>query len=151
MLVVVLALLLVAGPVPLLRAGSRDWWNGLQRPEWAPPARPVAIGGILAGVVEAIAAWLVWQEVGWGLALFVWVAHVALSPVWWSLLVGRRRFSAAFTMLCADWTALAITTAAFWVFVRPAGWLALASLAWLTWMGVVVFFAWQLNQPSRRS
>ncbi|MEX1281547.1 MAG: tryptophan-rich sensory protein [Acidimicrobiia bacterium] len=149
-MVAVFALVLLVGPLPLLRPERRAWWNALERPEWAPTARPAAVSGVLVAAIEAIAAWLVWQEVGWGAGIVTWLIHVAIAPLWWSMLIGRQRLSAAFTVLCVDWAALGIATAAFWVFVEPAGWLALASLAWLTWMGAVVFFLWQLNQPSRR-
>lgn len=146
-MVALLSLLLLVGPVTLARRAS--WWDELERPAWAPSAR-IAVGtGIGAAALEATAVWLVWSEHGWSLPIYLWVAHVAIAPTWWGLAVARGRLSAGFTMLCVDWTALAIAAAAFSAFTPVAGWVVAIALAWSTWMGASVFFLWQANQPSR--
>jgi tryptophan-rich sensory protein len=142
------ALVLAAGP--LMAARHIGWWDGLERPAWAPSGRVAVVTGLAAAATEAGAAWLVWEDHRWSLPVYLWLAHVALAPLWWSALVGSRRLSAGFTLLCVDWTALAIAAAAFAAFTPAAGWLLAASLAWSTWMGASVFFLWQANQPSRR-
>jgi tryptophan-rich sensory protein len=149
MLVLVLGLLLLVGPVPLAIPARVVWWNDLERADWTPDARTTLVGSLLAAVIDIAAAWLLWSADGWGLPLYLWAAHVALSPMWWALLLGRRRFSAAFTILCADLTAMALALASFVVFEPAAGWLFTVPVAWTTWLGVVSFVLWQSNQPSR--
>ena len=150
MFVIVLGVLLLAGPLPLVRPATAAWWDGLVRPEWVPGARAMLVTSLAFGVVDIAAAWLLWSRDGWGLPLYLWAAHVALAPLWWALLLGRRRFSASFTVLCADLTALALALAAFVVFEPIAGWVLAAVVAWTVFLGVVSFVLWQSNEPSRR-
>ena len=149
MLVLVLGLLLVVGPLPLARPATASWWEDLDRADWSTGARSTLIGSIVAALVDVAAAWVLWDAEGWGLPLYLWAAHVALAPVWWALLLGRRRFSASFTFLCADLTAMAMALAAFVVFEPTAGWLFTIPVVWTTYLGVVSFVLWQANQPSR--
>jgi tryptophan-rich sensory protein len=146
--IAILAIIVATGPLMALR--SIDRWDTWDRPAWAPSGRIAVVTGLASTAVEALAVWLVWDEHGWSLPIYLWLAHVALAPLWWASLVGSERLSAGFTLLCVDWTALAIAAAAFSAFTPVAGWIVALPLAWLTWMGAAVFFLWQANQPSRR-
>jgi hypothetical protein len=145
---VLLVPLLLVGPVWLLTAGARRRWDALPRPGWAMGPGVAAVGGMVVAGAETVAV-LAATDAGAGLALALWTAHAVLAPMWWWMLLARERFPAAFTVLCADWTALAMATAAFAVFTPGTAPLAAASLAWLTWMGASVFGLWQAGGARR--
>lgn len=147
-MVATLALLLVVGPLSLWP--RRAWWDGLDRTAWVPNGTLTVVSAVAVAALEGGALAMVFSDHGWSLPVYLWLSHAVLSPMWWMLVVGRRRLSAGFTMLCVDWTALAMAAAAFWAFTPGAGWLLGASLGWLTWLGASLYVLWQANQPSRR-
>ena len=125
-----------------------DWYAGLLKPSWNPPAWVFGPAWTLLYVMMAVAAWLVWREGGWkqqwqALALFIlqWL----LNAMWTPLFFGMHRPGLAFAELAALWLVLVATLMSFWRVRNLAGVLLMPYLAWASFAAVLNFNIWRLN------
>lgn len=144
------ALTLVVGSLGAVASRDRDGWFGrLDRPGWVPGRSGLAVAWLVRLGASAVAGWLILDAGGWDLTAGLWAAQSAMAVVTPGLFFAARRLSTSFTWICLEWVAAGLAAAAAWVFVPPAGWLLVAVLALLAWLGAGCFFVWQLNEPSR--
>ncbi len=125
-----------------------DWYLGLNKPAWNPPAWVFAPTWTFLYATMAVAAWLVWREGGWraqGRALGLFLLQWALNALWTPLFFGLHRPGHALIDILALWLVLAATLIAFWRVRRAAGVLLLPYLAWVTVATVLNCAIWRMN------
>jgi tryptophan-rich sensory protein len=129
-------------------AGAGDFYLGLNRPPWAPPAwlfAPVWTGLYL---LMGVAAWLVWRAVGIagaGMAFVLFLLQLGLNALWTWLFFGMRDGTLAFAEILVLWAFILATLIAFWR-VRPiAGMLLIPYLLWVTYAGALTLALWHRN------
>lgn len=137
------------GGIASARAG--EFYAGLVRPGWAPPAWLFGPVWTLLYGLMAVAATLVWRHrnrrgARWALAWYV--AQLALNALWTWLFFRWRLGGWAFAEVLVLTVAVAGTAVAFHRVSRPAGWLLLPYLAWVTFASVLTLAVWRLN-PER--
>jgi tryptophan-rich sensory protein len=96
----------------------------------------------------AVAAWLVWQHVGWGRQrkpLLIFLVQLALNALWTPLFFGLHRPGLAFAEIVLLWLAIVATLAAFSRVSRAAAWLLVPYLAWVSFAAALNFTLWRLN------
>jgi tryptophan-rich sensory protein len=93
----------------------------------------------------AVAGWLVWQRVGFGVPLYVYGAQLVLNAIWTPLFFGAGRYGLAFGDICLLWILIAATVVLFRRVHRPAAWLLVPYWAWVTYAAALNFAIWQLN------
>jgi tryptophan-rich sensory protein len=96
----------------------------------------------------AVAAWLVWRAHGFRgarLALALFAAQLALNALWSVVFFGWKRPGLAFVEIMLLWSAILATTAAFWQLSRPAGWLMIPYLWWVTFAAFLNHSIWRNN------
>jgi benzodiazapine receptor len=132
----------------LASAAAGSFYQGLERPAWAPPAslfRPV---WTVLYILMAIAAWLVWREGGFGRrreALVLFLTQLGVNALWTWLFFAWRQGALAFAEIVLLLALLVATILAFWR-VRPiAGALLLPYLAWVTYATALTYSVWRLN------
>jgi len=95
----------------------------------------------------AVAAWLVWRDVGLSREVGLFVVQLVLNAAWTWLFFGLKRPGLAFADIVALWLAILATLVAFWS-VRPLAALLLAPyLAWVTFAAALNAALWRLNRP----
>ncbi|MDP2897147.1 MAG: TspO/MBR family protein [bacterium] len=116
MLVLFLALSLSAGLF-----GSQfepgEWYEQLAKPSWTPPNWLFAPVWTFLYLAMGVAAWLVWQRVGWRksrLALLFFIVQLILNAVWSWVFFGLHRPGLAFGEIILLWAAILITLVLFW-------------------------------------
>ena len=129
-------------------ANSREFYEGLQRPTWAPPGSVFGPVWTVLYLAMATAAWMVWKArnyVGARVALVVYVLQLALNALWTWLFFAWHQGALAFVGVMLLWIAVAMTMNLFRR-VRPmAGTLLIPYLAWVSFAAVLTYAVWRLN------
>jgi len=130
--------------------GADDWYDGLLKPTFNPPASVFGPVWTLLYAVMAIALWLVWRDREddskirrTALRLF-WV-QFALNLLWSPLFFGLHSPGAAFVDICLLWMAVLAAALAFGK-VRPlAGYMLLPYVLWVSFALVLNGTIWLMN------
>lgn len=125
-----------------------DWYAGLKKPSWTPPAWLFGPVWTLLYIAMAVAAWQVWRTAGWPRARAAFVLYgvqMACNAAWSWLFFGLHRMDLAFYDIVALWLAIAATFVAFWRIKRSAGLLLAPYLAWVGFAMVLNLVLWRLN------
>ena len=125
-----------------------DWYAGLKKPSWNPPAWIFGPVWTMLYVMMAVAAWLVWRRGGFSehrgpLAWFV--AQLVLNAAWTPLFFGLHQLGLACVEIVMLWLAIAATLGAFWRANRISAWLLAPYLAWVSFAAALSFAVWRLN------
>ena len=132
---------------PLFGAAAMPgpWYAALHKPSWNPPAWIFGPAWTLLYTLMAVAAWLVWKQVGWRRPLIPYFVQLALNAAWTPIFFGAHRLGWALVEIVALWMAILLTMADFHRVSKTAGWLFAPYLAWVTFAGVLNFALWRLN------
>ncbi len=129
-------------------ANSREFYEALQRPSWAPPGSVFGPVWTVLYLAMAVAAWMVWKArnyVGARVALLVYLVQLALNALWTWLFFAWHRGALAFVGVVLLWIAVAMTMNLFRR-VRPvAGTLMIPYLAWVTFATMLTYAVWKAN------
>jgi tryptophan-rich sensory protein len=123
-----------------------SWYVHLAKPSFSPPNSVFMPVWTTLYVLMAVAAWRVWQQSGLlsrGLAL--WLIQLALNFTWSFIFFSSHAPLAALLELVVMWFAILATLITFGRVDRPAGWLMIPYLAWVSFAGVLNFWIWRLN------
>jgi translocator protein len=122
------------------------WYSGLAKPSFNPPDGIFAPVWTILYVLMAVAAWRVWRVKGFGPpALRFWLVQLILNFAWSFVFFGAHAPGAAFFELIGLWAAIFATLISFGRIDKPAGWLLIPYLAWVSFAGILNFWIWQLN------
>jgi translocator protein len=135
--------------------GSRflpdDWFRRLNKPSWNPPDRVFAPVWTVLYTLMGIAAWLVWNEVGFArgaVALALFVVQLALNSAWSWFFFGRHRIDQALGDILILWLALLATVIAFLRINVWAGILLLPYLVWVSFASLLNLSILRLNRKN---
>ena len=129
-------------------AQAADFYAGLIRPGWAPPAWLFAPVWTILYLLMGVAAWRVWRLRGFagaGFALGLFIAQLLLNALWTWLFFKWRLGAMAFVEVLLLWTAIAATIVLFRRVSKGAAVLMLPYLAWVSLAAALTFATWQLN------
>lgn len=125
------------------------WYAGLVKPALNPPAWVFAPVWTTLFVLMGVAAFLIWRQ---GLerkevkiALGIFIIQLILNTLWSIIFFGLKNPGAAFAELILLWLAILATIIAFAKISRPAAWLLLPYIAWVSFAGYLNFSIWQLS------
>jgi tryptophan-rich sensory protein len=128
--------------------GPAEWYATLKKPAWNPPGWVFGPVWTALYTMMAVAAWLVWQRGGFASQrrpLTLFLAQLALNAAWTPLFFGLRLPGLAFAEIMVLWLAIAATLTSFRGVSRPAAWLLVPYLAWVTFAAALNFALWRLN------
>ncbi|RKN42043.1 TspO/MBR family protein [Micromonospora endolithica] len=125
--------------------GTSAEYANLEQPSWAPPSWLFGPVWTVLYALIAVAGWLVWRRVGFGPAVWAWIAQLVLNAIWTPLFFGAGRYGLAFAEIVLMWLAIGVTVVLFRRVSRPAALLMLPYWAWVTFAAALNFSIWQLN------
>lgn len=135
------------GALASVNAGS--FYAELARPSWSPPGWLFGPVWSVLFLFMAIAAWLVWRAPqrppAKRTAFGLFASQLVANALWSWLFFGWRLGAIAFVEVLVLWLLIACTLVSFWRISRPAGWLMLPYLLWVTFASVLNWSLWQLN------
>lgn len=146
-----LVVFLVACFLPALSAvfvSTGDWYAGLNKPSFNPPAWIFGPVWTLLYALMAISAWLVWRRSGFHgarLALAVFAVQLVLNGLWTWLFFGRHRPDLALADILALWLGIAASILLFYPHNRTAAGLLVPYLAWVSFATLLNVSIYRLN------
>lgn len=140
---VTLALVAAVGALAAVDAGAE--YLALERPSWAPPQWLFGPAWTVLYIMIAVSGWLAWSARGWTPALGVYAAQLLLNAAWTPLFFGAGRYGLAFAEIVVLWGTITATVVMFRPISRPAAWLLVPYLLWVTYAASLNLAVWLLN------
>jgi len=132
----------------LTTGAVRTWYAEVQKPAWSPPDRVFGPVWTALYLMMACAAWLVWLKAGLSggrVPLTLFLVQLVLNAAWSPVFFGLRSFGGAFALIVVLWLAIVATVVAFARVSRPAAWLLVPYLAWVSFAACLNYSIWRLN------
>ena len=127
----------------------KGWYATLVRPELSPPNWVFAPVWTTLFALMGIAAFLIWRkglsrrEVRVALAIFL--GQLVLNTLWSVIFFGLQNPGAALVEIVVLWFAILATMIAFYKVSRPAVWLLLPYILWVSFAVYLNYAIWVLN------
>ena len=125
------------------------WYVPLHKPPVNPPNWIFGPVWTILFALMGIAACIVWQkksdEKRKRKALSVFCAQLALNVLWSVLFFGLHRSGIAFVDIMFLWLGILWLIILFWRISRPASYLLMPYIAWVSFAGYLNFMIWKLN------
>ncbi len=123
------------------------WYAGLVKPTFNPPRWVFGPVWSMLYALIAVAGWRLWRRGGPAsrLALTAWCVQLLLNLVWSFLFFGGRMIGAALVEIVVLLVAIVVTILLAWRVDRPAAWLLVPYLAWVSFATLLNAALWRLN------
>jgi tryptophan-rich sensory protein len=125
------------------------WYKGLVKPSFNPPNGIFAPVWTTLYLLMGIAFFLVWRlglkADGVRVALILFLIQLALNTLWSILFFGLHQPLLAFIEILILWAFILTTMIKFFGLSRPAGWLLVPYLLWVSFASALNFFLWWGN------
>jgi benzodiazapine receptor len=132
------------------RAAIPSWYAVLKKPWFTPPNWLFGPAWITLYLLMAIAAWRVWLKglpnPGVRAALAAFILQLLLNTLWSPVFFGLRSPLAGAVVIVLLWLAILLTMVLFWNISRPAAWLLLPYLLWVTYASALNISIFLLNR-----
>jgi translocator protein len=123
-----------------------DWFPTLNKPFFNPPSWIFAPVWTTLYIMMAVAAWRVWLTGPSSKpALNLFFIQLVLNFLWSLFFFGLHSPALALIDIIAMWIMIVLTTRAFFKIARPAGWLFVPYLAWVSFATILNASIWWLN------
>lgn len=124
------------------------WYRTIQKPEWNPPNWLFGPVWTILYILMGIAMYLVWQRPASALrqrALYLNAVQLFLN-FWWSLIFfNQHAIGWALAEIVLLWALIVWTMFAYDRVNKPAAWLLLPYIIWVTFATILNGAIWQLN------
>jgi tryptophan-rich sensory protein len=144
-LVLFLALVLGGGLVLGYLTAPGEWYAGLAKPSFNPPASVFAPAWTILYILIAVAGWLVWRRDPGGLPMKLWWAQLALNFAWTPVFFAAHQIGAALAIILALLALIIAFIATAWRGQRAAAWLFLPYAAWVAFASTLNGAIFALN------
>ncbi len=142
--------LLVGAVAGYFTSGSVvGWYSTLITPSFNPPNWLFGPVWTALYILMGIAFYLVWKsEPGNGIkkqAIILYIIQLALNFCWSFIFFYNEAPGAAFAEILLLWIFILLTIIYFFKISKPAGWLMVPYLCWVTFAALLNYSIWQLN------
>jgi len=137
-----------AAPALVTATGSGSWYDALAQPALAPPNWVFGPVWTALFTLLGVAVYLVLRD-GAGrqrtVAFGLFVAQYVLNVAWTLVFFGGENIEGGLAVIAALWVLIAATLAAFYRVRKPAGYLLVPYLAWVSFAAYLNYAFWALN------
>jgi benzodiazapine receptor len=144
-LILFLMLVLGGGLVLGFLTAPGEWYAGLSKPAFNPPAWIFAPVWTVLYVLIALAGWRVWRRDRNGWPMRLWWAQLVLNFLWSPVFFTAHQLGLAFALILLLLVAILAFIAATWRQDRVAAWLFVPYAAWVTFASVLNASLFALN------
>ncbi|HCC22133.1 TspO protein [Candidatus Uhrbacteria bacterium RIFOXYC2_FULL_47_19] len=125
------------------------WYAGIVKPALNPPAWLFGPVWTTLFVLMGVAAFLVWNKgldrKGVKIALGIFLGQLVLNTIWSIVFFGLHSPGGALTEIIFLWLAILATIIAFAKISKPAAWLLLPYILWVSFAAYLNYSIWILN------
>lgn len=118
------------------------WYAGLIKPVLNPPSWVFGPVWTILYTLMGISLYLVWQKKGKTGIFFV---QLVLNALWSIVFFGLKDISLALVVICMMWISIVSTIVVFYKISRPAAYLLLPYIAWVSFALYLNLAIWRLN------
>lgn len=125
------------------------WYTTLVKPSWNPPNWVFGPVWTLLFLCMGIAAYLIWRlpkSEERRNALRLYAAQLMLNLFWTVIFFGQRNLGLALIEIGVLWVSIVMTGILFYRLSKPAGWLFVPYLLWVSFAASLNFVLFQLNR-----
>lgn len=144
-LVLFIALVVVGGGAIGLLTAPGEWYAALAKPAFNPPNWVFAPVWLTLYAMIGVAGWRVWRREHGGSTLVLWWVQLALNFLWSPIFFAAQNAGLALAVIAAMWLAIAAFIGLAWRLDRPAAWLFVPYLAWVSFATLLNASIWWLN------
>ena len=128
-----------------------EWYDRLRKPKWNPPKWVFPVVWTILYAFIAVAGWLVWGEVGFGLLIVIWIIQLILNAAWSWFFFGLKRMDLAFIDVSGMWVAVAAFIILAWPVSTTASLLFVPYLLWVSTAALLNWTVWSLNPDAEKA
>ncbi|MBD3259129.1 tryptophan-rich sensory protein [Candidatus Woesearchaeota archaeon] len=127
----------------------RTWYTTIQRPSFSPPDWVFAPVWTTLFILMGISLFLVWNKglktKGVKIALVFFFIQLVLNALWSIIFFGLKSPLGGFIELCFLWAMILAAIITFYRVSRPAAYLLIPYILWVSFAGVLNFMIFYLN------
>lgn len=137
----------VIGSLFTMPAIQSGWYANIIKPTLNPPAWVFGPVWTTLFVLMGIAAFLVWKknDKKIKIALGIFIGQLVLNTLWSFVFFGLHNPGGALVEIVFLWFAILATIIAFFRISKPAAWLLLPYILWVSFAAYLNFAIWSLN------
>lgn len=124
-----------------------SWYTQIRKPAWTPPSALFAPVWTTLYVMMGVSAWIVWRsdDASRRTALALFGLQLLLNAAWSFIFFGLRSPGWAVIEIALLWLILLVTIVSFVRISRPAAWLLVPYLLWVSFAAALNYSVWSLN------
>lgn len=144
-----IALTVVVGAAGSLFTASsvQTWYTTLAKPAFNPPSWLFGPVWTVLYILMGISFWMIWtsksKEKNRAITLFL--IQLFLNAIWSPVFLGTRSLGGAFVLIVLLWAAIVLTILVFKKISKPAAWLLVPYISWVSFAMMLNFAIWRLN------
>lgn len=139
----------LAGVIGLVFTGPSVsmWYTTLTKPFFQPPAWLFGPVWTILYLLMGISFWIIWNSHACEKkrAMWLFVAQLALNAIWSPVFFGVHSLGGAFVLIVLLWAAIVLTIRVFTKISKPAAWLLVPYILWVSFAMLLNFAIWKLN------
>lgn len=144
----ILAALIVGALGSLFTVPSiTTWYATLAKPVFNPPSWLFAPVWTILYVLMGVSFWLIWKshssEKKRAMGLFI--IQLLLNGIWSPVFFGAHSIGGALALIVLLWAAIVLTILVFKKISKPAAWLLVPYILWVSFAMLLNFAIWRLN------
>jgi benzodiazapine receptor len=130
-------------------SGDTEWYRSLVKPPWNPPSWVFGPVWTTLYALMAVAAWRIWKRGGFDAnrpALRLFLLQLLFNFAWSFVFFKFQRIDLALVEIGCLWILIVLTIRAFARIDKPAAWLLVPYLAWVTYAATLNAAIYMLNR-----
>ena len=123
------------------------WYTTLNKPGFNPPNWLFGPAWTILYILMGIALYLVWiqDKKNKKIAYIFFFTQLVMNALWSFIFFGAHDLGWAFVEIVVLWLAILGTTIAFYRILKPAAYLLIPYILWVTFASILNFAIWRLN------
>ncbi len=125
-----------------------EWYQTLNKPFFSPPNWLFGPVWTVLYIFMGISLYLIWDSKGKGKskALKIFWIQLFLNAIWSIIFFGMRNPGLALIDIVALWIAIILTIKSFYKISKPAAYLLIPYLLWVSFAAILNYSIWILNK-----
>jgi translocator protein len=131
--------------------GVQSWYQTINKPSWNPPNWIFGPVWTTLYVMMGIALYLIWKSDSSDMlkktAIILFAVQLTLNFFWSFIFFNQEQPGWALVEIIVMWVFILVTIFAFAQVSKPAAWLLVPYISWVSFATILNYTIWKLNAP----